>query len=132
MPRISYSITDGRGEWTEVSKEAEDVLIIRLYPPMNGYLNVDKAVYRVKSGEVRIPLSELGDKEYSPRIECDGKGIALEKFSKCGKDISPAPTDENTIRALLGECRKNEERLRTVENTLSVLMKRTEGHRIFN
>ena len=132
MPRINYCIFDGRGEWTEVSSESESSLLIRLYPPKDGFLNIDNAVYRVKSGEVTIPLSRLDDKEYSPRLETDGEGFSLEKFSKCGKEIFPAPTDEKTIRSLLARCRKNEDKLRILEDTLSALTKITEGHHIFN
>ena len=132
MPRISYCLSKGRGEWREISHESENALILRFTPAMDGYINIDNAVYRVKLGDAYIPLEELDDKEYSLRLETDGEGFTLEKFIKSGKDIFPLPTEDSTIRSLLEKCRTNEERIGLLEDKLSVLLDRTEGHHIFN
>ena len=132
MPRISYRLFDGRGEWSEISNRQSESLILRFFPPKDGYIDIDDAVYRVKSGEAVIPLKSLADKEYSLRLESDSGGFALEKFTKLGNEVSPLPTEDSTLRALLARCCKNEEKISLLEEKLSILLKRTEGHHIFN
>lgn len=132
MPRISYVLNNGKGEWYEVSPDNKEALILRFSPQLDGYIIVDNTVYRVKSGEVKIPWSRMRDEEYALRVECDREGYELEEFRKRGADIVMPPTDESVIRSLIHRCRKNEERLRVLEDKLARIVERTEGHRIFN
>lgn len=132
MPRISYNLNTDSGEWSEVSPDNKDVLLLRFHPQKDGYIIIDNALYRVKSGEMKIPLSRLNDCEYELRLECDGESFTLEGFQKLGADIVMLPTNEATIRSLLHGCRKNEEKIKILEDKLSRLIERTEGHRIFN
>ena len=132
MPRISYALINGKGEWHEVTKDHSDQLILRFYPQKDGYIVIDNTVYRVKCGEVNAPLSKLRDAEYALRLECGNEGFTLEKFRKSGADIVMPKTDEATVRSLVQRCYKNEERIKTLEDKLATIIKMTEGHRIFN
>ena len=131
MPRISYALNGSVGEWYEVSPEHKDQLILRFHPSRDGYIIVDNTVYRVKCGEVRLPMSRIRDSKYAPRLECDDGGYTLEGFEKSGADITPLPTKDSAIRALIHRCRKNEERIAILESKLSSIIERTDGHRIF-
>ena len=131
MPKINYFIDGGLGMRTSISKSGDD-LEITVTPPKDGYIKANSTVYRVKYGNVTIPISELKDGEYSLRLETEGEGFALEKFHKSGADISPGVTDEETVRRLLVTMLKDRQRISTLEEKLSALLKRTEGHHIFN
>lgn len=132
MPRISYALNNGKGEWYEVSSDHPEALILSFSPQLDGYIVIDNTVYRVKSGEVKIPWSRMSDRKYALRVECDHEGFALEEFRKRGADIVTLPTDDSVIRALIHRCRKNEERIKLLEDKLALIIERTEGHRIFN
>lgn len=132
MPRINYRLIKGHAEWTEISADRSDALTLRFFPRIDGYINHDNTVYRVKSGEVVIPMTELSDSVHSLRLETDGESFALERFSKSGAKIAPLPTEDEIIRVLLKRCCKNEERIKLLEDSVSALLKASEGHRIFN
>lgn len=132
MPRINYRLIKGRAVWSEISADRADALTLRFSPRVNGYINHDNTVYRVKSGDAVIPLTELSDSTHSLRLQTDGESFALESFSKSGGEIVPLPTEDEIIRVLLERCCKNEERIKLLEDRVSALLKASEGHRIFN
>ena len=132
MSRICYYLSHGFGEWTSISKDDKSILELSFTPAKDGYIKLKDTVYRVRSGELSIPIYQLSDGSYELRLDTDGEGFALEGFTKCGDLITMNKTAESTLRALLAKNRKNDERLRDLEEKISILIKRTEGHHIFN
>ena len=131
MPKINYSLEKGIGLWSSFSR-GEDELTLLFYPQADGYIKVEDTVYRVKSGKVAIPLAELRDGDYALRLETEGEGFALEKFSKNGREIRMHKTDDATVRHLIKKAGCNSKRLDVLEEKIESLLKKTEGHHIFN
>ena len=131
MPKIIYSLEDGIGLWTNVS-DTDDALVLSFRPAINGYIQIEKTVYHVKSGEVTIGLSEVPDGDYRLRLEAEDGGFILEAFEKYGKHIKMKSTEDAVLRRLLTVTRDNKRKLDLLEKKVSVLIDKTEGHRIFN
>jgi len=132
MAKIKYALYEDVGEWTSVCEGDRTTLTISLSPTKNGYISLGNAAYRVENGEVKIPLSELADDNYTPRLECDGGVYIFEGFRKCGNLISMLPATEKTIRSLLFRYRRIEEKIQNLDEELKVLKSKTDGHHIFN
>ena len=132
MPKIHYFLNHGTGVWCDFSDDSTDALLLRFTPAIDGYVKVGDTVYRVKSGELSLPLAALANGTHELRVDTEGEGFLLEKFERRGASIMPSPTADSTLRALIARCRKNDQRLSALEEKISVLMKRTEGHHIFN
>ena len=132
MPRIHYYLKGGTGEWTDLSSDEPTFLSLRFTPEVNGFIKIRDTLYRVMSGELTVPMAELPDGVYELRVDTEGEGFVLEKFEKLGGRIEMAKTEDATVRALLAKCRKNEQRLCALEEKISILIERTEGHHIFN
>ena len=132
MPKISFTLNDGVGEWTSVSDTDERALRMSFSPSHSGYIRMGSTVYTVKDGEVSIPLTAIDNGVYSPRLECDGGGFCLESFLKSDGCVKPLPTEEAVLRRLVRMCREATERIKLLEDDVTELKKKTEGHRIFN
>ena len=132
MPRISYYLKDGLGIRTDVSSHVEGLLEIRLTPPRDGYIKIEKEAYRVEKGEVSIPLSAVPNGVNAVKFYTGSECFKLETFTKSASALTVDKTDDVTVRAMLERIRKLEECLIPLEESTEVLIKRTEGHRIFN
>ena len=131
MPKITYQLDRGLGLWTSLSPSDSELTL--LFSPMtDGYIKIKETVYRVKSGELTVPLSELPDGSYSLRLETEGEGFKLESFEKSHRGIEMKRIDEDIERALIKSAMRDRKRLDALEEKITVLMNRTEGHHIFN
>ena len=99
MSRICYYLSHGSGEWTSISKGDQNTLDLSFTPAKDGYIKLKDTVYRVRSGELSIPMDQLIDGSYELRLDTDGEGFALEGFTKCGDLITMNKTAESTLRA---------------------------------
>ena len=132
MPKITYCLINGVGEWSDFSREEHDFLTIRFKNADTGCVKINDTLYRVEKGELSIPLSQLPDGTYSLRLETSDGGFDLEKFEKGGSQITMKSTTESSIRRVLFRTREHERKLKDLETKMSILISRTEGHHIFN
>lgn len=132
MPKISFALTEGVGEWTELINDGKRLLRLCFEPQADGYILVGSTVYCVQNGAVSLELSTLADDEYSLRLECEGGGYELEPFIKSGGCIKTSPTCEASLRRIISKSRSAEARLSVIEAELAALKEKAEGHHIFS
>ncbi len=130
--KIRYITQHGVGEWTDMLAEDTDVITLTFTPECDGALTLRGKLYTVKDGEVSILARALPDGEYRPVLEADTGRYELEGFTKQGKTISMAKTEESTVRRLLGRCRELERSLYAAIERIKNLEAICVGHNIFS
>ena len=132
MAKIHYYLSGGKGEWINLSNENEYLLEFSFTPAIDGYIKLKDTIYRVKSGELSVPINDIPDGKYALRLECKNGGFTLEEFNKSSGCIKMSKTGDEAIRSMLTRLRRAEEKIHDMEEKISVLIKKTEGHHIFN
>lgn len=132
MPRINYYLEDGLGIRTSIENDGSSELKLTFSQDADGYIKIKDTVYRVKYGILSIPISELPDTDCELRLYTEEESFELERFTKRNGLIEMKKTDERVIRKMINNTLANTKRIKDAEEKISILLKRTEGHHIFN
>ncbi len=130
--KLCYLLHKGRGIVESISDTVGDSLTISVSPCCDGYIMIKDTPYRVKNGEVTLPLRALCDGRHSLRLECEGHGYILEPFTKEGAHIAPSYNGEEAVRDLLLSYAHLEALSDAIEKRVAQLERLCEGHHIFN
>ena len=130
--KISYLTSRGVAERISFDTKERDTLTLAFEPHHEGAVLLGGRVFPLHNGEVSIPMTELTDGEYSPRLESEAGVFIAEGFNKAGRSVTPSDTEESVIRRLISRCYSLEDRLICLERRVSELEIACTGHKILD
>ena len=130
--RISYIIHHGYAEMDRFKNDGDRSLNLSFTPEYSGTLLLGAKRFPVKNGEVIIPLTELDDGEYSPRLVTEQESFLCEELCKRGTDIYVPKVSEETLHRLIRRCRELETKTDDLAKKMEKLESLCFGHNIFN
>ena len=129
--KIRYLISHGVADAVDFDPSGSDMLSLLFEPRYNGALTLGSSVYTVTGGEVSLPLRALPDREYHPRLECEGGVFTVGGFRKSGRTVGMI-NDGNMTARLLKRVFELEAQSRRHEEAIARLDEACRGHDIFN
>ncbi len=79
--RICFEISGGRVTPTSLDTTHDGHLSLKLTPPIDGTLLLGSARAKIRNGEGRVKLSEVGCGVFTPTVICDEASLVLPRLS---------------------------------------------------
>lgn len=130
--KICYITSHGIAEWIAFKDDRNSILQLQFTPKCDGAVSLGDTIYKVKNGNVSIPLDILPNGEYRPKLEADTGVFIAEGFCKTGGMITMLKTEEAAIRRLVSRCHSLEKICGTLREKVAHLEDMCQGHKIFN
>lgn len=130
--KIRYITSHGMAKWTKTDNSEQENLTLCFEPYHNGMVVLDGKMFKVKCGEVTIPMKNIPDGEYTPKLETESGVYSVEGFIKQGNSITAFKSDESLIRYLLLRCYNLERSLFAIGERVAKLEEVCHGHKIFD
>ena len=113
MTKIEYSTFSGIGEWRNYTTGSE-ITEFSFPDTKDGNLIIGGYIYPLCAGIATVNAKEIKDGIYRPKINTGDCIIALEPIEIKKGNISPVPTEEQTVRRLCSRLEVAEKQIETL------------------